>query len=119
MQKRGYIILIVGVALLISGTVILASWAGSFAGTIISENTILSGVSIRPAALVNTTIQVIDTSRPVSLAIQVERNNGTSTTTTTGGGGGQISNNTLRETVRDPNGVIMTSNEFKAIFYYV
>jgi hypothetical protein len=53
--------------------------------------------------------QVIDTSRPVSLAIHLDRNNSTT--------GGQLPNNVLKETVRNPNGVIMTSNEFtKQIF---
>jgi uncharacterized RDD family membrane protein YckC len=43
------------------------------------------------------------------LAIHLERYNSTT--------GGQIPNNILRETVRNPNGVIMTSNEFtKQIF---
>ena len=108
-MERGYIILIAGAVLLISGIVISILWAGSFAGIIIRENTILSGVSIRPAVSVNASTQVMDTSRPVSLAVHVERNNSTT--------GGQIPNNILRETVRNPNGVIMTSNEFtKQIF---
>lgn len=109
MVQRGYIILIIGAALLISGIVISALWAVPFAGTIIRENTILSGVSIRPAVSVNASTQVIDTSRPVSLAIHVERNNSST--------GGEIPNNILRETVRNPNGVMMTSNQFtKQIF---
>jgi uncharacterized RDD family membrane protein YckC len=108
MLQRGYIILIIGAALLISGIVISALWAGSFAGTFMRENTILSGVSIIPAGSVNTSIQVIDTSRPVSLAIHVERNNSTT--------GGEIPNNILRETVRNPNGVIIASNEFTKQF---
>jgi uncharacterized RDD family membrane protein YckC len=108
-MQRGYIILIVGAVLLILGIVISILWAVPFAGTIIRENTILSGVSIRPAGSVNASTQVIDTSRPVSLAIHLERNNSPT--------GGQIPNNILRETVRNPNGVIMTSNEFtKQIF---
>src|SRR5437879_1701362 len=108
-MQRGYIILIAGAVLLISGIVISILWAVPFAGTIIRENTILSGVSIRPVGSVNVFAQVIDTSRPVSLAIHVERNNSTT--------GGEIPNNILRETVRNPNGVIMTSNEFtKQIF---
>jgi uncharacterized RDD family membrane protein YckC len=109
MVQRGYIILIVGAALLISGIVISILWAVPFAGTIIRENTILSGVSIRPAGSVNVFAQVIDTSRPVSLAIHLERNNSTT--------GGQIPNNILRETVRNPNGVMMTSNEFTKLFF--
>jgi uncharacterized RDD family membrane protein YckC len=109
MVQRGYIILIVGAVLLISGIVISILWAVPFAGTIIRENTILSGVSIRPAGSVNASTQVIDISRPVSLAIHVERNNSTT--------GGEIPNSILRESVRNPNGVIMTSNEFtKQIF---
>lgn len=43
------------------------------------------------------------------MAIHVERNNGTA--------GGQIPNNNLRETVRNPNGIIMTSNEFTGAFF--
>jgi len=101
--------LIIGAALLISGIVISALWAGSFAGTFMRENTILSGVSIIPAGSVNTSTQVIDTSRPVSLAIQVERNNSTT--------GGEIPNNILRETVRNPNGIIITSNDFTKQFF--
>jgi uncharacterized RDD family membrane protein YckC len=108
-MQRGYIILIVGAVLLILGIVISILWAVPFAGTIIRENTILSGVSIRPAGSVNASAQVIDTSRPASLAIHLERNNSPT--------GGQIPNNILRETVRNPIGVIMTSNEFtKQIF---
>ncbi|HET7148000.1 MAG TPA: hypothetical protein VFI73_05815 [Candidatus Nitrosopolaris sp.] len=94
-------ILIVGAALLISGIAISVLWAVPFAGTILRENTILSGVSIRPAGSVNAYTQVIDTSRPVSLAIHVERSNGTSITTAN-----------IGETVRNPNGVLMTSNNF-------
>ena len=108
-MQRGYIILILGAVLLISGIVISAVWAGYFAGTIIRENAILSGVSIKPAGSVNVSTQVIDTSRPVTLAIHVERNNSTT--------GGQIPINIVRETVRNPNGVIMTSNEFTKQFF--
>jgi hypothetical protein len=113
MLQRGYIILIIGGALLISGIVISALWAGSFAGPFIRENTIVNGISIRPTGLVNTTIQVSDTSRPVSLAIHVERN----TNNTSNAGQGQISNNTLRETIRNPNGSVRTSNEFTKQFF--
>ena len=108
-MQRGYIILIIGAVLLISGIVISAVWSGYFAGTTIRENAILSGVSIKPAGSVNVSTQVIDTSRPVTLAINVERNNSTT--------GGEIPNNILRETVLNPNGVIITSNEFTKQFF--
>jgi hypothetical protein len=108
--QRGYIILIVGATLLISRIVISALWVVPFAGTIIRENTILSGASIRPAGSVNASTQVVDTSRPISLAVRVEHSNGTAVA-------GEIPNNNLRETVRNPNGVIMTSNEFAGRFF--
>ena len=124
MLQRSYIILIIGAALLISGIIISALWVGSFGARFMRENTILSGVLITPAALVNTTFQVTDTSNPVSLAIHVERNNNNNNPSSSGnnglveeGRGGQISNNnTLRETVRNPNGMVMTSNEFTKQF---
>jgi len=78
------------------------------------ENTLLNGVLIRPADLVNTTFQVTDTSRPVSLAIHIESNNNNTSGT---GQEQQIPNNTLRETVRNPNGIVMTSNEFIKQFF--
>jgi len=110
-MQRGYIILIVGAALLISGIVISALWAVPFAGTILRENTTLSGASIRSGGSVNASTQVTDTSRPISLAIRVEHSNGTAVVA------GQIPNNNLRETVRNPNGIIMTSNDFTGRFF--
>jgi hypothetical protein len=109
-MQRGYMILIVGAALLISGIVVSALWAVPFAGKILRENTILSGASIRPGGSVNASTQVIDTSRPISLAIRLEHSNGTVVA-------GQIPNNNLRETVRNPNGIIITSNEFIRQFF--
>src|SRR5215469_12769021 len=95
-MQRGYIILIAGTALLISGIVISAVWAG----TIIHENAILRDVSIKPGGSVNVSTQVIDTSQPATLAINVEH-----------------INSTTGETVRNPNGVIITSNEFTKQFF--
>ena len=107
-MQRGYIILIVGAALLISGIVVSTLWAVPFAGKVLREDTILGGASIRPSSSVNASTQVTETLRPVSLAIHVERNNGTAE---------QIPNNNLRETVLNPSGIIMTSNEFTGAFF--
>ncbi|HYY50600.1 MAG TPA: hypothetical protein VE643_06985, partial [Nitrososphaeraceae archaeon] len=106
--------MIIGAALLISGIVISALWAGSFAARFVSENTVLSGIAIRPAALVSTTFEVTDTSKSVSLAIHVEPSNNN---INPGTGQGQILNNTLRETVTNPNGRVTTSNEFTKQFF--
>jgi hypothetical protein len=110
-MQRGYIILIVGAALLISGIVMSALWAVPFAGNILRESIILSGASIRSGDSVNASTQVTDTSRPISLAIRVEHSNGTAAVA------GQIPNNNLRETVRNPNGIIMASNDFTGRFF--
>jgi hypothetical protein len=112
---RSDIILTVGAALLISWIVISVLWAMPLAGTTLREYTILSGVLVRPAASVNTYTQVIDTSHPVSLVIHVMLGNRTSTATTTGGQ--IIPNNILKETVINPNGIIMTSNNFTKQFF--
>jgi uncharacterized RDD family membrane protein YckC len=114
MLQRSYIILIVGAVLLISGIIISAVWAGSFATKFMRENTLLNGVLIRPADLVNTTFQVMDTSSPVSVAIHVERNTNNPSGT---GQEQQIPNNILRETVRNPTSSVMTSNEFTKQFF--
>jgi uncharacterized RDD family membrane protein YckC len=108
-MQRGYIILIVGAALLISGIVLSALWTVPFARNILRESTILSGASIRPGGSVNASTQVTDTSRPVSLAIRVEHSNGTAVVGNP--------NNNLREIVRNPNGIITTSDEFTGRFF--
>ena len=105
-MQRSYIILIAGAVILISGIVISAVWAGYFAGTIIRENSILSRISIKPAGSVNVSIRV-DTLRPLTLVINQERNNSTT--------GENL--NILREVVRDPNGIILTSNQFTKQFF--
>jgi hypothetical protein len=74
------------------------------------ENIILSGASVKSGSSVNASTQVIDTSRPISLAIRTEHSNGTAIA-------GQILNNNLRETVRNPNGIIMASNDFTDDFF--
>jgi hypothetical protein len=108
-MQPGYVVLIVGAALLISGIVVSTLWAVPFAGKILREDTILGSASVRPAGSVNASTEVIDTARPLSLAIHVERNNVTAA--------GQIPSNNLRETVRNPNGIIMTSNESSREFF--
>ncbi|MFZ0512999.1 MAG: hypothetical protein WAM14_15430 [Candidatus Nitrosopolaris sp.] len=98
-MQRGYLILIVGGALLASGIVISVIWAGSLGGRIIHQNTILNGVSIYPSGTASALTQVTDVSRPLSLVISIEPNT-------------DQTNPTLRETVRNPNGEVISTNEF-------
>ena len=102
MLKRGYIILIAGGVLLIVGIVISAVWAGSFAGQFLQENTLISQAVVRPSESINATLQVNDTSRPISVALQFEP---------------ESANVTLRETVTDSSGRVVNMNEFLKDFF--
>jgi uncharacterized membrane protein len=99
MIQRGYIILIIGGALFIAGIVIAAVWAIPFASTFLQENTLINQVSIQPGRSVEATTQVADVSRPVTVAIHIERSEGVVR---------------LIETVRDSSGSVISSNEFSA-----
>jgi hypothetical protein len=103
-MQRGYLILIVGGALLASGVVISVIWAGSLGGRNILQNTILNGVSIYPSGTATATTQVNDLSRPLSLVISIEPNPNTE------------ANPTLREILRNPNGEVISTNEFTKQF---
>ena len=104
-MQRGYLILIAGGALLAIGIAISIIWAGSLGSRIINQNTILNGVSIYPSGATNAITQVSDLSRPLSLVISIESNHNT----------GQA-NAILRETVRNPNGDIISTNDFTKQF---
>jgi uncharacterized membrane protein len=99
MIRRGYIILIIGGALFIAGIIIAAVWAIPFASTFLQNNTLINQVSIQPGRSVEATTQVADVSRPVTVAIHIERSEGVVR---------------LIETVRDQSGNVVSSNEFSA-----
>jgi uncharacterized membrane protein len=107
MLQRGYIILIIGAALLIAGILISVIWADSFARSFLRQGVILSDVAVPPSGTATNTIQVIDISHPIALQIrfQAPSNSGQATN----------SNNTtvnLRELVKDPNGSVLSQNYF-------
>jgi hypothetical protein len=99
MIRRGYIILIIGGALFIAGIIIAAAWAIPFASTFLQNNTLINQVSIEPGRSVEATTQVTDVSRPIAVAIHIERPEGVVR---------------LIETVTDPSGTVVSSNEFSA-----
>jgi hypothetical protein len=103
-MQRGYLILIIGGALLASGIVISVIWAGSLGGRNILQNTILNGVSIYPSGTATAVTQVNDVSRPLSLVISIEPNHNTE------------ANPTLRETLRNPKGEVISTNQFTKQF---
>jgi hypothetical protein len=97
MIQRGYIILIIGGVLFVAGIIIAAVWAVPFASTFLQENTLINQVSIEPGNSVEARTQVTDVSRPVTVAIHIERPEGVVR---------------LIETVKDPSGTVVSSNEF-------
>jgi hypothetical protein len=116
MLQRGYIILIIGAALLISGIVISALWAGSFASSFLRQGIILSDVAVLPSRSASNAIRVTDISHPIALQIHFESSN-------IGSQDGQVSNTTtsnnigLREVVKDPVGKILSQNTFSKQFF--
>ncbi len=98
-MQRGYIILIVGGALFIAGIIIAAVWAIPFASTFLQNNTLINQVSIEPGRSVEATTQVTDVSRPIAVAIHIERVQGVVR---------------VIETVKDQSGTVVSSNEFSA-----
>jgi uncharacterized membrane protein len=99
MIRRGYIILIVGGALFVAGIIIATAWAIPFASTFLQENTLVNQVSVEPGRSVQATTQVTDISRLVSVAIHIESPEGIAR---------------VIETVKDPSGTIVSSDEFSA-----
>lgn len=97
MIRRGYIILIIGGALFIAGIIIAAVWAIPFASTFLQNNTLINQVSIEPGRSVEATTQVSDVSRPIAVAIHIERPEGVVR---------------LIETVKDSSGTVVSNNEF-------
>jgi hypothetical protein len=99
MIRRGYIILIIGGVLFVAGIIIAAVWAIPFASTFLQNNTLINQVSIEPGNSVEATTQVTDVSRPIAVAIHIERPEGVVR---------------LIETVQDPSGTVVSSDEFSA-----
>ncbi|HET7146961.1 MAG TPA: hypothetical protein VFI73_00535 [Candidatus Nitrosopolaris sp.] len=99
-MQRGYIILITGAAFLITGISVSAIQTNSLVGIITHQNTILNVVSIKPFGTVNAITQISDINHPLSLVIHVESNG----------------NPSLREIVRDPDGQVISANEFSHQF---
>ncbi|HJU34631.1 MAG TPA: hypothetical protein VJ695_05885 [Nitrososphaera sp.] len=125
MIRRGYIVLTIGGALFVAGIIIAAAWAIPFASTFLQENTLINQVSIEPGRSVQATTLVTDISRPVTVAIHIQRP----------GEGGSVAQEDgqqqqqqqqqplpqqeqelvkLIETVKDPSGIIASINEFSA-----
>ncbi len=72
MLQRGYIILIAGAVLVVTGIILTAVYGIGLAGLVLSESIILNIVSINQSASANRTLQITDTERPILIALHVE-----------------------------------------------
>jgi hypothetical protein len=119
--------LIVGLVLFVAGIVIAVVWAiqlaSTFANTFLPENIFINQVSIEPGRSVEATTQVTDVSRPIAVAIHIQRLGERGAAE--GDGLQQQLQQQLQvpreqrearliETVKDPSGTVVSSSEFSA-----
>ena len=107
--------LIAGAVLLVAGITISAVWGVSFAGSFVTsfvrDNTLVAKTTINAGQSVSAQNQVSQLDRPISLTVGIDRTATLPASTTTTN---TITNNNirLRETITDPNGKVVSSNEF-------
>lgn len=106
-MKRGHIILIAGAALLIAGVAVSAVWGMSFAGMFLNENTIVARTTLDAGKSVSAETDVTQVDRPISLAVGIDRQ----------GQPAAPADVRLKETVTDPAGNVVSSNEFADSFF--
>lgn len=114
-MKRGYIVLISGAVLLVAGIVISAIWAVQFAGSFLRDNTLVAQTSIDAGKSVDTRIDVDQLDRPVSLAIGIDQTEQPPPPQIPSSS--SSSDIRLKEVVIDPNGRVVSSNEFGDSFF--
>jgi uncharacterized membrane protein len=114
-MKRGHIVLISGAALLVAGIIISAVWAVQFAGSFMRDNTFVAQTSIGAGESIDTRIDVRQLDRSVSVAISIDRAGLLQQQPS------QMPTSTpdirLKEEVKDPNGRVVSSNEFGDSFF--
>jgi hypothetical protein len=110
--QRGYIILIIGAILLVSGIVVSVYWVGYFASSFLRQGLILNDVAIPPSGSANNTIQVTDITHPIALQIHFESHSSNGQANTNNN-----NNTSLREVVRDSNGKILSQNDLSKQFF--
>jgi hypothetical protein len=112
-MKRGHIILIAGAVVLAAGIIIASFWAISFAGSFVTNNTLIGKTIIDGGRSVSIQNHVTQLDEPLSLTLSIDK------TTAVGGGQQQQTspaNTRVRETVTDPSGRVVSTNEFSGSF---
>lgn len=106
-MRRGYIILIAGEVLFAIGIGLSVVWGIQLANIFMQDNTFVNTISVEPGRSVDTTRQVTDTSRPLSVAIHIQGVDANANA-------GTALRNDIRllQTVKDPSGNVVSRNEF-------
>jgi hypothetical protein len=99
MLKRGYIILVVGAALVVIGISLTAAYGIGIASIILNESIILSDVLVNSSSSVNRTLDIANIERPVSIVLHAETNTGSD-------------NSVVEQTIINPEGFVINKNEF-------
>jgi hypothetical protein len=103
--KRGNVILVSGAALLIAGIATSAIWGVSFASSFVKDNTIVTKTLIDAGKSIDAKTDVNQLDRAISLAVGIDKTEQIST-----------SDARLKETITDPNGKVVSANEFGESF---
>lgn len=105
-MQRGYLVLIAGGALFAIGLALSVAWGVQFTSIFLQDNTLVNTVSLEPGRSVEAAREVADTSRPLTIAIHIQGTEGNSAVLR--------DDVRLAETVRDPSGTIVSTNEFSS-----
>jgi hypothetical protein len=116
MLQRGYIILIIGAALVVAGIALTVAYGSSLASLVLRESIILSNVPINPSTSENRTLQITNTEHTLSIALHGETAGSDSTQTPLPSPQQQQESNVsnIREEIRDPSGFVVNKNQFNS-----
>ena len=104
MLKRGYLILIIGAALVVIGITMTAAYGIAIASVILSESVIITDVLVDPAESLNHTLSVTNIERP-AIAILLHAEPVTND-------GSNANSPTVEQKVIDPHGFTINRNQF-------
>jgi hypothetical protein len=90
------------------GIAISMLWAGSFFKTILNQSILLTSISIPASVFNNNTLQVNDLAHPIILQLHMEKDDNAPNNDT--------AINNIRETVKDPNGKILSQSNIPKEF---
>jgi hypothetical protein len=94
-MKRSYVILIAGAVIFIAGIAIFQVYTDIYVDPFLSENTIVSNITIQPGESIDIPRETVEAGRNFSLVVSSAPSDGM-----------------LRAEINDPEGIIVTSNNF-------